>query len=108
MGLYEDLNYIERRLEKEGYSISHFEVREPTNFEQESSTRELGRRLSQRATGETSLEAVEDWQSIEAEEYVIEVFLSGTMDRVIYEGEEEFKYLKLSGKTDTPEDILEE
>lgn len=104
--LLEDLREIERTLKFEGYEIDHYEIRE--NREEYSLEKGIDERPVQRAAGIDPLDVLKDWQDVDAEDYVIEVFLGGgnSMDRVIYEPGEGLDYVNLSGAAENPVENL--
>lgn len=106
MGVYEDLKYLEEKLVSEGYSIDRFEVRERRN---KSSGLKGG--TAQRAVGRNPFRVLEDWGSIDGEDYVIEVFLSNpnNLDRVVYDPvSQEADYIGFSDIRSSVEELLEE
>lgn len=106
--LLEDLRRIGQELEDEGYEIDHYEVRKPV----EDPLKDMSRgKLSQRAQGLTPEQTITDWEEIDSEDYVIEVFLKGRnfMDRVVYEPGEELEYISFSYSKETEiDELLEE
>lgn len=93
--LLAELKELENMLENEGYEIDHYEVRERS----EPGNEGLNGRSLQRAEGLTPTQAASDWESINAEEYIIEVFMGGeTLDRIIYESGKEPETISFSGR----------
>lgn len=109
MSIYEDLKNLEQKITESGYEIDRFEIRERVESYKPS---QLDGRPAQRAVGENILQTLEDWNSIDEENYVIEIFLSGrnnNLDRIIYDSErEEAEYIGFSKKESSIKELLEE
>lgn len=108
MSIYEDLKILEKRISEEGYEIDRFEIRERIGNYQEN---KIDGRSSQRAVGRDPINALEEWNTLDGEDYIIEVFLSGRnqLDRIIYDPERETaEYIGFSGNKPSLEELLEE
>lgn len=108
MSIYEDLKTLEKRISEEGYEIDRFEIRERIGNYQRS---KIDGRPAQRAVGRDPIKALEEWNTVDGEDYIIEVFLSGRnhLDRILYDPERETaEYIGFSGNDIPVEELLEE
>lgn len=102
--MYEDLRNIENLLERKGYDIARFEILKDADR-----TGGLDDPPAQRAVGENPFKALEDWDSEDSENYIIEVFFSNSLDRAIYNPEVgKIEYIKFSASDNLGKEFLEE
>lgn len=109
--MYEDLREVENLLEREGYNIDRFEIGKKSDR-----AADLKDSTAQRAVGGNPVKALEEWQtvntedySIEDEEYFIEVFFSNSLDRAIYDSEVgKLEYIKFGEADNSVKELLEE
>lgn len=102
-----NLRKLKKELEASKYEIDHYEIREHrADYNLENV---IGKETDRRASGTSPLKVLAEWESIDSEDYVIEVFLGGKnpLDRVIYDPEiGESEYIGFDSKNDEPIDKL--
>jgi hypothetical protein len=88
--LLEELKDIKYKLDFADYTVEWYEIREKVE------TGSMDGYPAARAVGSSPLEALAEWDNIDSDEYVIEVFLENSLDRIVYEKGEEPEYVSFS------------